>query len=174
VRPTALESLRALQGALAETLAPELQTLFAQDAAQTLAMLTESLAAEWDRAAEDLRADNAAMRAVLERAPSGLAALPERNENRDALVSEIDGVMREAGAGDITISSLSAEHQRLAAVLERLLCLAEDTAGESDALADTRREAYAHLRTVAVRGWSFWDVASFRERMMRARPETLA
>lgn len=157
---------------MAETLAPELQTMFAQDAAQTMAMLAESLAAEWDRAAEDLRADNAAIRALLQRAQAALKTLEGRNENRDSLVNQIDGVMRGAGDGDITISSLSAENQRLAAVLETLLCLAEDTEGERGPLADLRREAYAHLRRVAVRGWCFWDVASFRERMIRARSET--
>jgi hypothetical protein len=173
VRPTALESLRALQGTLAETLMPELQTMFAQDAAQVLTMLSESLAGEWDRAAADLRADNAALREILERAPAALRALAGRNENRDALVSAIDGVMREAGGGDdITLSSLSAENQRLAAVLEQLLCLAEDAGGEDGPLAEVRREAFAHLRKMALRGWCFWDVASFRERMMRARSES--
>jgi hypothetical protein len=30
-----------------------------------------------------------------------------------------------------------------------------------------RSDAYRHLREVAARGWSFWDVFSFRERMAR-------
>jgi hypothetical protein len=34
-----------------------------------------------------------------------------------------------------------------------------------------RTEAYRHLRQLAVRGWSFFDVSGFRERMARARAE---
>jgi hypothetical protein len=32
-----------------------------------------------------------------------------------------------------------------------------------------RSDAYRHLREVAGRGWSFWDVSHFRERMARLR-----
>jgi hypothetical protein len=38
-------------------------------------------------------------------------ALPRRNESRDALVKEFDGEIREAGDGEITISSLSSENE---------------------------------------------------------------
>jgi hypothetical protein len=38
-----------------------------------------------------------------------------------------------------------------------------------EALMAARSDAYRHLREVAARGWSFWDVFSFRERMARFR-----
>jgi hypothetical protein len=169
MRPDAIESLRAIQGTLAEALAPELTSIFAQDSVQTLTMLVESLAADWDTAAENLSADNRALRHILSSARDSLSAAGGRNEERDVIVSQIDGVLREAGDGSIAVSSLTAENNRLRAALERLLCLLEDSSGE--AAPDIRREAYNHLRQVAVRGWCFWDVASFRERMVRARAE---
>ena len=52
MRPNGVESIRAVQSALAEVIAPELTSPFAQDAAQTLQMLLESLAADWDSAAD--------------------------------------------------------------------------------------------------------------------------
>ncbi|MEX1194432.1 MAG: hypothetical protein WD904_14240 [Dehalococcoidia bacterium] len=174
MKPNGLEALRAIQATLVETLMPELQSMFAQDSAQTIAMLVESLAAEWDAAAADLHTDNEAIRGVLAAAASALLALPGRNENRDALVIDVDGVMREAGDGSGAVSSLSAENDRLRLVLEHLLSFIEDTSGEldSEGLDETRRAAYRHLRQVATRGWCFWDVASFRERMVQARAET--
>ena len=54
MRPKGIESIRAIQSALAEVIAPALISPFAQDAAQTLQMLLESLAAEWDSAADQL------------------------------------------------------------------------------------------------------------------------
>jgi chromosome segregation ATPase len=176
MRPTALESLRGLQAALAETLIPELTSVHAQDAAQTMTMLLESLAAEADTAVADLTADIAAVERLLENARALVATLPQRNDKRDAIVSEIDGVLREEGDVSLTISSLTAENNRLRAVLEPLLCLLEDLSGEPDSEGadELRREVYGHLRRLAVRGWCFWDVASFRERIVRARAELSA
>jgi len=176
MRPTGLESLRGLQAALAETLIPELTSVHAQDAAQTMTMLLESLAAEADTAVADLTADIVAVERLLENARALVAELRQRNDKLGAIVSEIDGVLREAGDASLTISGLTARNNRLRAVLERLLCRLEDLRGESgsegtDALS---REVYRHLRRVALRGWSFWDVASFRERIVRARAELSA
>jgi hypothetical protein len=36
-----------------------------------------------------------------------------------------------------------------------------------------RREIYTHLRDVSLRGWSFWDVSSFRGRIAEARAATV-
>lgn len=176
MRPTGLESLRGLQAALAETLIPELTSVHAQDAAQTMAMLLESLAAEADNAVADVTADIATVEHLLENALTPLARLSERNEERDAIVSEIDGVLREAGDGSLIVSSLTARNNRLRAVLERLLCLLEDLSGEAggEVTEPLRRDVYGHLRRLAVRGWCFWDVASFRERIVRARAELSA
>ena len=61
-----LESIRADPvGARGGASLPELTSPFAQDAAQTLQMLLESLAAEWDSAAEQLRGDNETLARLL-------------------------------------------------------------------------------------------------------------
>ena len=52
MRPTEIESLRAISGAIAEQLAPEVQTSFGQEAAQAASMLIESLAGSIDTVVE--------------------------------------------------------------------------------------------------------------------------
>jgi hypothetical protein len=171
MRPDGVESLRAIQGAVAGVLAPELRTLFAEEAAGAAGMLIESLAAEWDTAAETLLRDNETLRTVLGEARGGLAALS--NERAAGLVKEIDGVLGQAGDGSLAVSSLTLENNRLREQLASFLELAEDVDGtaEAAALAPAREGAYRHLRQVAVRGWSFFDVSGFRERMMQVRAE---
>jgi hypothetical protein len=172
VRPNAIESLRAIQGAIAERLVPELSSLFAQEAAQAASMLVESLAAEADAEAQNLRSDNEALRAVLNGARDALSTI-HSNTTAASLVSQVDGVLREAGDGAIAVSSLTSENNRLRAPLEALLEFIEDNAGEPgcEALGRVRQEAYRHLRRVAVRGWSYLDVSGFRERIVKARAE---
>jgi len=170
MRPTAAESIRAIQAAIADQILPELTTPFAQEAASASNMLLESLAAEIDTAAQDLRDDNEALRAVLTHARDTLG---QSNENAQRIVNLIDGVLDQAGDGSITVSGLATQNDRLRAVLEQLLELIEDTNGEPgrESLAPVREEAYRHLRIVAVRGWSFFDVSGFRERIVKARAE---
>lgn len=173
MRPTALESLRGLQAALVEAISPELSSMYAQDVTQTMQMLLESLAGETDRAAEDLRSDNQTVAALLSDAKSAIEVLPERNEQLSLLVPEIESVLAEPADGSLTISALTARNDRLCSTLERLLVALEDMAQapETHTLMLARAAIYTHLRQVAVRGWSFWDVSSFRERMARARAE---
>jgi len=168
MRPTPSESLRAIQAATMERLVPELQSLFAQEAATAISMLIESLAAEEDTLAEDLRADNARLREILESARDPL----RRNVGATSFVSKIDGVLAQAGDERIAISSLSSENDRLNGALTDLLELIEDRHGEGDESLDAvRAQAYGHLRRVAVRGWSYLDVSGFRERIVKARAE---
>jgi hypothetical protein len=167
MRPTANESLRAIQTATTERLAPELQSPFAQEAATAVSMMIESLAAEEDTFAEDLRADNARLRDVLESARGAL----RRNEAGALIVTKIDGVLAQAGDERIAISSLSSENDRLNDALADLLELIEDSRGHGDGLDTVRAAAYGHLRRVAVRGWSYLDVSGFRERIVKARAE---
>lgn len=168
MRPTVSESLRAIQAATMERLVPELQSLFAQEAATAVSMLIESLAAEEDTLAEDLRADNERLRGILKSAREPL----RRNEGADSLVLKIDGVLAQAGDERIAISSLSSENDRLNDALADLLELTEDSQGDEDCGLDTvRAQAYGHLRRVAVRGWSYLDVSGFRERIVKARAE---
>lgn len=168
MRPTASESLRAIQMATMERLVPELQSLFAQEAATAVSMLIESLAAEEDTLADDLRGDNARLRGILESARKELG----RNARAPSLVSKIDGVLAQTGDERIAISSLSSENDRLNDALTDLLELIEDSQGDGDSgLGAVRVQAYRHLRRVAARGWSYLDVSGFRERIVKARAE---
>ena len=76
-------------------------------------------------------------------------------------------------AATLRISELTAESESLRAALEKVVEALEDiAAGSADAPAMAlRRSIYAHLRTEAGAGWSFWDVASFRERMVALKSE---
>jgi hypothetical protein len=172
VRPTGPESLRAIQAALAERLIPELTSLFAQEAGQAASMLIESLAASWDTEAEDLQTDNASLREILAGGRDALASLAG-NTTAGPLVSYIDGVLGEEGDGRIAVSSLARENSRLLSALEKLLEFIEDTDGEEgcETLEPVRRAAYRQLRRAAVRGWAYFDVSAFRERIVRARAE---
>ena len=166
MRPTALEVLRGLQGALMSDIAPEVQSLFGQDALQTTQMLLELLANEVDGAADSLVRDNEALTEVL---ASGVEAVRPFDKG---LAEEMAAALAKPQDRSLIISALTARNQRLRGLLERLLVVCEDaveSAPEGEALMAVRSDAYGHLREVAARGWSFWDVFSFRERMARHR-----
>jgi hypothetical protein len=167
-----------VQAALAEVILPELQSLFGQDAVQVMSMMMESLAGEWDTAAQDLDSDNRALGELLSQAGSAISSLAQSNpspEGRAALVKEIESVLGEAPAESLALSVLGARNSRLKGAMERVLVELEDAAGwpGMESLDAVRQAVYQHLRQVALRGWSFWDVASFRERMVRARTEAI-
>jgi hypothetical protein len=168
VRPGGLQSLRGIQAALADAIVPGLAEVYAQDVAQTTTMLVESLAADWDTAADDLRNDSDAVRSLLARAIS-LFSAGKGNEQPAALVQEIEEAVARPPAASLRISDLAGDNDMLRGALERTLVALEDiAAGTADAKALELREAiYSHLRIGAAAGWSFWDVASFRERMAR-------
>lgn len=172
MRPTASESLRAIQAAVAGVMTPELTTGFAQEAASAVGMMIESLAAEIDTEVETLVHDNAKLRGLLDGVKDSLAG----NANAAALVSDVDGVLGQGGGGSLALSALAHEHAGLMAVVERFLQFAEDAQGtlEGDALATARAAVYRHLREVAVRGWSFFDVSGFREKIVQARAQLSA
>jgi hypothetical protein len=170
MRPDGVESIRAVQAALAVVIAPELKTPFAQDATQTLQMLLESMAGEWDTAAQDLRDDNEALVGLLDISRKACESLPNRNERMTSAVSQIERV-RDDGGGSIAISALAARNRVLREALEQTLMAFEDEVAETGtgAIASARSRIYQHLRKVASRGWSFWDVASFRGKMTEIR-----
>lgn len=171
MRPTAVESLNALRAALAEVLVPELTSPFAQDTASTLQMLIESLSAEWDTAAEDLHRDNETLVHLLTNARVIFDS--DSNAESATLVRMIDEALTAPEAESLAISALSARNTVLRAALEQALVNIEDRIDyESPTdLAGLRAGIYEHLRDVAGRGWSFWDVASFREYMNRYQTE---
>lgn len=172
MRPTPAESLRAIQAAVAGVMTPELTTGFALEAASAVGMMIESLAAEIDTEAETLVRDNVALRELLGQVKEALAS----NANAASLVNEVDGVLGQGGGGSLALSALAAEHARMMGALERFLQFAEDAQGtpQAEALAAARAGAYRHLREVSLRGWSFFDVSGFREKIVQARAELSA
>jgi hypothetical protein len=169
VRPTGLESIRAAQAALAEVIFPELKSAFAQDAAQTVQMLLESLAGEWDSAHTNLQHDNDALVRLLGAARDALPGAG-RNESISPVVTEVEDRLR-GSSGALSLAELMARNDTLRATLERILIVFEEITGQpgNETIDAVRREVYAHLRSVAMRGWSFWDVSSFRGRMAEIR-----
>lgn len=165
MRPNVVESLRTIQAALAEHLAPELTSVYAQDMVQSLTMLLESLANEADTSAEDLRRENEALRLHL-RAARGI----DGNGFAPAVVSQVDAALQIPEAGSVTLTDLLAEYQPLRAALEVLLVgLETESSRLSEPALSLRRDIYAYLRGAAVRGWSLWDMMSFREKMAEVR-----
>jgi len=170
MRPTGLESIRAVQSALAEIIVPELTSAFAQDSAQTLQLLLESLAGEWDAAADRLRRDNETLAGLLSVSRDAFIGSSARNEKLAAIVTEIGSRQREDADDSLLLSRLASHNNALLATLEHILVALEDLTGEPgyEEIEDVRHQIYAHLRSVAASGWSFWDVSSFRERMIAA------
>lgn len=171
MRPTAIESIRGIQAALAEAITPEMQTEFGRSVVQTLQMLLESLASEWNSAADDLYKDYEVMMSLLARCASEIAALPPRNDRLSSLVPEIERVLDVPQPQSLLISDLARRNNDLRLIIERLLVGLEDVIDERAyaTMKTVRKEIYEHLRETAARGWSFWDAASFRERMARER-----
>lgn len=171
MRPAALESLRGMQAALAEVLLPDLRTMFAQDAAQVLQFMVESLAAEWDTAADDLHRDNATLCGILAEARAAMNPKAGSNARLASLVNDIDAVLGRTPPDSLAVSALQQRNTELTGALERLLIEIEESGEVEGGVGEVRRSVYRHLREVAVRGWSFWDIMSFRERMARARAD---
>jgi hypothetical protein len=171
VRPTSIESLRAAQAALAEVIAPELTSAFTLDTSQTLQMLLESLAAEWDTAAETLSSDNETLCSLLSAAAEALRSVSGRNERVAAIVPEIENHLRDDGRTSFVLSDLTSRNDSLRATLETVIVGFEEMTGTPGCqdIDSVRIRMYRHLRNAATRGWSFWDVSSFRGRMGAAR-----
>ena len=165
MRPNAVESLRTIQAALAEHLAPELTSIYAQDMAQGLTMLLESLANEADTAAEDMRRENEDLRRLL-----GGAHAVTGNVLAPPIVRQVEAALEVPVTGSVTLSDLSAENQPLRGALEGLLVALEaESACLGEPALSLRRDIYAHLREGSIRGWSLWDMMSFREKMVAVR-----
>jgi hypothetical protein len=84
----------------------------------------------------------------------------------------IDDALGREPERSLSVSALSAENKGLMSALEASLEALEDRHAEGDDGAGrAREEAYGFLREMSVRGWSFFDVSSFRERMVKVRAE---
>ncbi len=145
---------------------PEVQSLFGQDALQTMQMLLETVISELDGAADSLVRDNQTLCELLARGAAAVGTLDA------GVAEEIAAALDGPADPSLAITALTARNQRLCGLLERLLVVYEDAVGTATAnelLMAVRSDAYRHLREVAARGWSFWDVFSFRERMARFR-----
>jgi hypothetical protein len=170
MRPTPIESLRGIQAALAEAVTPEMQTEFGLGVVQTLQMLLESLASDWDTAAADLHKENQTMAALLSKCSDDIQALPGNNQ-LSTFVPEIKQMLDADQDQSLAISSLTLRNNDLWSLGERLLVKLEMVI-DDPAYAEmqtVRKDVYGALRKRATSGWSFWDAASFRERMAKER-----
>jgi hypothetical protein len=164
VRPNVAEALRGVQRSLASAPPPEVGRLFVEDAQRTSQMLLESVIGELEAGGGWAAADDATLRRLLAAGGEAVRGLD------DALAGDVAGALAEPAKA----ASPAADNERLRGLLERLLVTCEDAAasgGGSPALAAVRRDTYRHLRDVAGRGWSIWDMLSFRERMAELRRE---
>jgi FtsZ-binding cell division protein ZapB len=154
-----------------EGVTPEIQSEFAHSVMQTIQMLLESLAALWDTEVEDLHRDNRRLVDLLSESARAIGALVRRNNTLTSFVSEIEGVMTDEDQQSLVVSAMRTRNDQLRAILERVLVAFEEVTDDNAyaGLLPVRRHVYRHLREVAVRGWSFWDAASFRERIARER-----
>ena len=117
MRPNVSEGLRGIQETLLSTIAPELQTMLALDTVQTVQMLMESIANEWDTAAETLYADNGHLSALLAQAAAAIRSLPGAKAELALLAEQIDGALNEPTDDSLAISRLTTRNERLRAVL---------------------------------------------------------
>ena len=104
-------------------------------------------------------------------AREALKSPSDSNETFAAAVSEIEQRLSEEVGDSISVSALSSRNFALRGTLDQTLMALEDATAEpaSAAITTVRGDIYAHLRDVATRGWSFWDVSSFRGRMTAVR-----
>src|SRR2546422_10566470 len=107
MRANGVESIRGIQAALMEGVAPEIQSEFAQSVMQTIQMLLESLAGEWDAAAQDLHRDNRTLLVLVSQSARAIAALPQSTNQLAQFVPEIENVQGRQAGDSLTISSLS-------------------------------------------------------------------
>ncbi|HEX5939114.1 MAG TPA: hypothetical protein VFZ12_02040 [Dehalococcoidia bacterium] len=145
MRPTAAESLRGMQASLLEVIGPELTSPFAQHTLQTMFMLLQSVAAELD-GAESVNSDAQRIDELLE----GVATAAGTQ-----VVPELATMASELPAAD--------DAGRWALLERAIVALEAGTGQQSEELEAGRQEIYAFLREVAGRGWSFWDMLSFRQ-----------
>jgi hypothetical protein len=90
-------------------------------------------------------------------------------ERIDALLSQVKQAVDASATNDAELLAITAQPpaddtQAKAALLERAIVALETSAGrQPPELEAARNEIYAYLREVAGRGWSFWDMLSFRK-----------
>jgi hypothetical protein len=131
---------------LFEVIGPEVRSPFAQHTLQTMFMLLESLAAEIG-GEESLAGDGERIDGLLAR----VKAAVDGGETQD---EELVAVAK----------ALPADGSTRLVLLERAIVALEAGSGQQSAsLEAARKEIYGYLREVAGRGWSFWDMLSFRQ-----------
>jgi len=152
---------------------PELKTPFAQDQVQLSLMLLETLAQEWDVAADNLVKQNREMRDIFREAVGAISALPRATCPADlrAVLSPLRSAARGRDGDSFTLSALTERSKELRGLLERLLVACEEAVGnqELESLMPVRQRIYDHLWNVDCRGWSFWDTMSLRGRAVPRR-----
>jgi len=174
MRPNDVELVRLLESVVLE-LGQEVPSLYGKAQAQFAFMLLETVAAELDEAVHCLYHDIQELRGLLAQVQEAIARIPQDHPRIASLQQRLEEALNEEIGHDLHLHRLEGLHRRLMGALEVFLCLCEEVMGDPryEPLMPLRAAAYAHLRRVAVRGWTFWDALSFRERILKER-EALA
>ncbi len=170
MRPNDLELLRLIEGTMLE-LGQEVPSAYSKAQAQFCFMLLEDLANRWNEAAHHLFHDIRELEEILGQARDLLKRLPQDDPQVSSLLQTLEVALQGGVGEDLRLSALEERHRRLLGALERLLCLCEDKVNEPayEALMPVRSRAYQHLRREAARGWTFWDILSFRNYIMKVK-----
>ncbi|MEX2237091.1 MAG: hypothetical protein WEB00_06125 [Dehalococcoidia bacterium] len=150
-----------MEAALLEVIAPEMQSSYAQHTLETMVMTVESVVQELESSAANLPADIQTMLELLEQLAVALQSGPPANDTLAAAALG-DGVLPGGSANEIHTALLA----RLEAAIVELEKLGDN---RGEALETVRADIYLHLRDVTSRGWSFWDMLSFRASLASSR-----
>jgi hypothetical protein len=174
MRPNDVEILRLLESVILE-LGQEVPSLYGKAQAQLAFMLLETVAAGLDEAAHYLYHDIQELRRLLGQVQEAIARVPQDHPRMAPLTQRLAEALAQEAGHDLRLHRLEALHRQLMGSLEVFLCLCEEVRGDPryEPLMPLQAAAYDHLRRAAVRGWTFWDALSFRERILKER-ETLA
>src|SRR3990170_5792738 len=120
MRPTAVEVIRGIQGALASHVLPELSSRYAQAQVMYSIMLLEMLSKEWEEGAHILDEDSRGMKRLLARGAELIEALPARDKGLDSLAADLRAAAAGPGALTLRMSALRERNERLRSLLTRL------------------------------------------------------
>jgi len=154
MRPTPVEVMRGLQGALATIVLPEVSSRYAQAQVLFTVMILDMLVREWEEGAQLYVDDNRGIRKLLSRG-SGLLERLGRETGDDELLSLAAGFRRDDAGAETSyrMGDLMAESNRLREQLISLGALC-DRARSDPRLAPLLplwRDICAHLGSIAAR-----------------------
>jgi hypothetical protein len=154
MRPTPVEIIRGLQGALATIVLPEVTSRYAQAQVMYTIMILDMLVREWEEGAQVFVDDNRGIRELLSRGSEALERLGK--ETGDAEILAVAASLRDDDARGETsyrMADLMAESNRLREQLVSLGAVCDRAYSDPKlaALLPLWQEIRAHLQSIAGR-----------------------